>query len=286
MPSAVLRFPKLAVEELSIIPSFNDTKSFSLQFLEDTFGGKDWSPGLRIMPPGTGICILPTRSYYLLNADFEPYLPREPGHHGAKLTAFFNEHPATIYGEEANISLDNVPLFVCSTPWAQGNNRRYIYFGNYSQTRWSDKLDYDRMQEYVPLHVKEFWAEELSAQGKDEWVRKALMKHFFPMPEYEGTTFYGQPEGSGANGEEEKVKEKVYRDVKEHVKVLKDWEKDAMLKTRLIKKDFIMKAFERADADEPPALRLWWEYLQCVKYDRKFYDLLVQLQSRKPEYLK
>lgn len=41
---------------------------------------------------------------------------------------------------------------------------------------------------------------------------------------------------------------------------------------------------EQADADEPKALRLWWEYLECVDWRSDFYDTLVTLQSRDPNY--
>ena len=49
--------------------------------------------------------------------------------------------------------------------------------GNYSQTRWSDKLDYDRMVEQVPREVKTYWAEELSSQGRMEVSRKRGFAH-------------------------------------------------------------------------------------------------------------
>lgn len=32
--------------------------------------------------------------------------------------------------------------------------------------------------------------------------------------------------------------------------------------------------------DEAPALRLWWEYLECVDWRKDFYELLVTLQER------
>jgi hypothetical protein len=42
----------------------------------------------------------------------------------------------------------------------------------------------------------------------------------------------------------------------------------------------------QADAADPPALRLWWEYLECVDWRKDFYDMLVTLQSREDRYLK
>ena len=38
----------------------------------------------------------------------------------------------------------------------------------------------------------------------------------------------------------------------------------------------------QSDMDEEPALRLWWEYLECVDWRKDFYDLLVTLQGRNP----
>ena len=42
----------------------------------------------------------------------------------------------------------------------------------------------------------------------------------------------------------------------------------------------LKKAFEQADADEQPGLRLWWEYLECVNWDEKFYDMMVKEQRK------
>ena len=36
----------------------------------------------------------------------------------------------------------------------------------------------------------------------------------------------------------------------------------------------------QSDMDEEPALRLWWEYLECVDWRKDFYDSLVTLQKR------
>ena len=42
--------------------------------------------------------------------------------------------------------------------------------------------------------------------------------------------------------------------------------------------------FAPQPVDEPRALRLWWEYLECVDWRTDFYDTLVTLQSRSPTY--
>jgi hypothetical protein len=248
MPHATLEMPSLPVATLSTIPPTKDMVSFSLDFLSNQFGGSFWSPGLKYIPPGSGICILPSRSYYMLDFTVEPYLPKEPGQHGAKLTAFFNQNPEEVYGDGAGGDFIDVPMFVCASPYTlDKTKRRYVYFGNYSQTRWSDKLDYDRMVEQVPREVKTYWAEELSSQARPQWVSDALTRHFFPKPEYEGAMFGAQIQGSDSVTPEEEARadEKVMRDVKAYVRGLREWEKDAKLKTQLIKKEFVLQAFER-----------------------------------------
>lgn len=232
------------------IPSLDSMTTFHPDFLRNTFGGVLWSPGLTYIPPAPGPCILRNRTYYVLDAAYEPYLPSTPGTHGAKLTAFFNKHPAEEFGalpEGCGDSSENVPMFVLLPDEKKGGRKRYVYFGHYSQTRWSDKLDYDRMVQCVPQQVREYWAEELSASGRPGWVTDALMKHFFPKPEYEGRMFgVSEAQGGSVMSEDlDKREEKVLKDVKRYVEALREWEKDARMKTAMIKKDFIMQAFER-----------------------------------------
>ncbi|KAF2180619.1 hypothetical protein K469DRAFT_794354 [Zopfia rhizophila CBS 207.26] len=283
-PLTVRNFPPLPMDTLSMIPAATSMQTFSYDFLKNAFGGISWSPGLNYIPPAPGPCILRNRTYYTLDAKNEPYLPEVPGTHGAKLTAFFNSNLEEVDGEEAEASYEDVPMFVCSTGYAVADKKRYVYFGHYSQTRWSDKLDYDRIAEDVPHDVKMYWAEELSATGRPEWVTQALMKHFWPKPEYVGRLFGSDVADGSVVGDEDKDYQKVMADVKTYVEELKVWEKDARIKVGLIKREFILEAFEMADADDPPALRLWWEYLRCVGWDRAFYSMLVELQARNPNY--
>ena len=115
--------------------------------------------------------MLRNRTYYQIDPGNEPYLPKAPGEHGAKLTAFFNKAPEEEFGhlfaDDAN-SYDDVPMFILK-------DKRYVYYGNYSQTRWSDKLDHDTMTTRVPDHVKNFWAEELTSPVREKWVKKTLL---------------------------------------------------------------------------------------------------------------
>ncbi|KAL5119212.1 hypothetical protein ACEQ8H_002923 [Pleosporales sp. CAS-2024a] len=259
--------------------------TFHPQFLEEILGGTDWSPGLKFIVPGPGTCILKNRSYFLLDPSTEPYLPARPGQHGAKLTAFFNENPEAVHGDmfDGVTSYENVPMFV-EVP----GSGRYMYFGNYSQTRWSDRLDMDTMTNRVPQHVKEFWATELTSAIRPQWVTEELKKHFFRKPEYDGRMFAAQEADTATVTSEEEVKlnERMEKDVRRYVEELRDWEREASMKTAMIKKEFILDAFKAADADEPPALRLWWEYLECVDWRHDFYNLLVTLQSREARFSK
>ncbi|EAT80024.2 hypothetical protein SNOG_12726 [Parastagonospora nodorum SN15] len=255
-----------------------DMATFHPQFLEEHLGGTDWSPGLRYIV-GHGTCILKNRTYYMLDPTTEPYLPDQPGEHGAKLTAFFNVTPESEHGDLPGgaTSWENVPMFV-----EQPGTGRYVYYGNYSQTRWSDKLDVDTMMARVPQHVKDFWATELTSTIRPAWMTQELKKHFFKKPDYIGKIVAApEVDTTTINSDMEvKIDEKMAKDVRKYVEELREWEREANMKTAMIKKQFILDAFEAADMDDPPALRLWWEYLECVDWRKDFYDLLVTLQSR------
>lgn len=247
-PLAVTSFRPLAREVVDNIPSVAEMQTFSIDFLINEFGGIMWSPGLMFIPPTPpSPSMLKNRTYYTLDARNEPYLPKTPGEHGAKLTAFFNDNPEEVYPDAAmGCSFEEVPMFIAYSSHTLNKTKdcRYVYFGHYTQTRWSDKLDYDRMVEQVPQNVKEYWATQLSAMGRDEWVTEALKKHFFPKPEYTGQLPSEVAEGSVSREEQDKNDELVIRDLKRYMKELRAWEKDATLKTRLIKKDDILRAFD------------------------------------------
>jgi hypothetical protein len=100
------------------------------------------------------------------------------------------------------------------------------------------------MVEHVPHAVKMYWAEELSAVGRAEWVTEALKKHFFPKLEYEGRLPRGRDEGSVEPDQEAAEEEKILKDVKDYVEALRQWDVDATTQTKFIKKETILKAFD------------------------------------------
>jgi len=185
--------------------------------------------------------MLKNRTYYQLDPKNEPYLPKAPGDHGAKLTAFFNKAPEEEYGDlldEDSNSYEDVPMFVLV-------GKRYMYYGNYSQTRWSDKLDYDTMTARVPQYVKEYWAEELTSSTREKWVTEELKKHFFRKPEYSGRLFAAPDHETTVDSEEEVVLTKqLTKDVRKYVEELREWEREANMKTAMIKKQSILEAFD------------------------------------------
>jgi hypothetical protein len=219
------------------IPAADAMVTFHPQFLSEHLAGLDWSPGLRFVL-GESPCILKSRTYYLLNPATEPYLPSQPGQHGAKLTPFFNRAPEDVFENipvDAN-TYERVPMFL-------EHAGRYTYFGNYSQTRWSDKLDLDTMAAHVPQHVKEHWAAELTSAVRPDWITQELKKHFFKKPEYEGR-IYAADELERTEEEEVKLKEKMARNIKKYVAQLREWEREAEMKTALVKRQFVLDAFD------------------------------------------
>jgi hypothetical protein len=223
------------------IPAQQNTTTFTFDMLQNLFGGIAWSPGLRYVNTSSS-CMLKNRTYYMLDPTNEPYLPKSPGEHGAKLTTFFNKAPEEQFDNlpESTNSYTDVPMFV------RVPKGRYAYFGNYSQTRWSDKLDNDTMRTRVPQHVKEHMAKELTATPREDWVTEELMKHFFPKPGYEGlvSVATGDDTTTVNSVDEEKQNKQMDKDIKEYVEELGEWEREASMKTAMIKPHFILDAFD------------------------------------------
>jgi hypothetical protein len=221
--------------------------TFTFDFLQGTFGGITWSPGLRYIN-STSAPMLKNRTYYMLDPSNEPYLPKAPGQHGAKLTAFFNKAPEEEFDNlpEGTNSYTDVPMFIQVEPG------RYAYFGNYSQTRWSDKLDNDTMRARVPQHVKKHLATELAATPREDWVTQELKKHFFPKPEYEGSLLPPTSDDTTVTSiDGEQYKKQMTSDIKEYIEQLAEWVREANMKTAMMKPDFILNAFDAVSLPMP-----------------------------------
>lgn len=223
----------------SKIPAANEMVLFHPQFLDQCLSGSEWSPGMKFVV-GTQPCMLKNRTYFVLSHSVDPFLPQHPGEHGAKLVPFFNDSPEDVHGNLPDdvSSSEDVPVFV-------ERGGRYLYYGNYSQTRWSDKVGHDTMMTQVPDHVKEHWAKYLTSALRPDWVTEALKQHFFKKPDYDGRVYAsGSANATTVDSEEEaKLTDKMVRDVKKYVEELREWEREANMKTSMIKKQTILDAF-------------------------------------------
>ncbi|KAK8232680.1 hypothetical protein HDK77DRAFT_44004 [Phyllosticta capitalensis] len=278
-PLGVRRLAPVPPKLLKSVPTRSDTTTFSWDFIRDLFGGKQWSPGFYYKEAKAGHSILPSRSYYALDASMDPYLPKTPGAHGAKLTAFFNpENPEDIDGTDGASAFERVPLFIAVDRGSAADGtkkpKRYVYFGMYSQPRYSDKLDFDHMMEAVPHSVKMHWATTLADPSRPQWVTAMLKSHFgdSEKPEYDGP----MPDGTANGCDPTEFKNEVF----EYVKQLKAWSKMATKAVQKLTKEDVLEAFEREDTACPPGMRLWWEYLACDDYDYGFYGMLVHEQEK------
>lgn len=245
MPNYIATLPPLELDVLAKIPTSQEMTTFHHEFIEQTLLGMLYSPGLYFnkMP---GPCILPQRTYYMLGTANEPFLPIAPGEHGARLAPFIKISLEDEYEQllQGLFPYFDVPMFVLD------EKNRYIYYGNYSQTRWSDKLDHDTMTARVPQHVKEHWATELTALPRDEWVTEELKKHFFPMPEYQGriAPAADDDDSSVHSSDELLVTDNMKKDITKYIKNLREWNRDAKVKTSLLSKDFILDRFDAVSA--------------------------------------
>ncbi|KXS96896.1 hypothetical protein AC578_6223 [Pseudocercospora eumusae] len=272
-PFAITSLPPLP----GSIPVHEQT--FSFDFIHNFFGGEVWSPGFYYIDSSRH-SHLPSRAYWMLETDNEPFLPAAPGQHGAKLTAFFNK---TLVDEGMGPSEKNylnTPVFIRK----QGEGG-YRYFGMYSQLRYSDKLSHHELKQHVPKRVLLAVAEELAESGRPGWVTQALKKAMFPRPEYDGRIPTDSACNTPATTEEAStstaapLERRVRKDLEAYAEKLKDWEKQSSMQVKMLTKENIMDAFEKEDTATTPGLRLWWEYLQCVGYDTAFYNMLVSISK-------
>ncbi|KAK6420427.1 hypothetical protein LTR81_006424 [Elasticomyces elasticus] len=259
------------------VPNTNSI-TFTWEFLSKEFGGEQWSPGFYFIAVAPKI---PSQTYWVLDREWEPFLPIAAGQHGAKLSPVFNDQQFEPGQGPDVVNFNDVPLFV-----REDGSEEYTYYGQYSQPRYSDKLDYERVMETVPKKVRQRWADCLADSGRPEWVTKALMECFWPRPRFEGplptdsaiaTPGEAVEVDSKASGAA--LEKHVLQALTAHAEELKAWEKASKIKVSLLTPDAIMDAFTKADADLEPGMRLWWEYLQCVGYNQDFYDFLVQAQG-------
>nr|OQN98481.1 hypothetical protein B0A51_19032 [Rachicladosporium sp. CCFEE 5018] len=250
------------------------TESFSWEFLYKALGGTQCSPGFNVVSAFSQSTSLlgSGRTYWLLDAEYEPFAPTRAGEHGAKLTAYFNDDALPGGGDLDNaVDYANVPVFVA----AEGGDG-YIYMGHYSQTRYSDMLSHSETLR-LPSPVLEYWASQLADPKRPDWVTEKLRLWFWPKPVYDGPLPPSEADDTTLTSVAVQTREhKVERALGDYMQELRNWEKDSRIKvSRLIRKETLMALWHNSDLDEEKGLRLWWEYLECVGYDEKFFKNLI-----------
>ena len=249
--------------------------TFSAAFLHQQFGGIEWSPGFFFAESSP---MLSSNSYWLLDAGMEPFIPSQPGEHGAKLTTFFND--GRYWSTNEIPDWENwqcVPVFV-----KMEGASEYRYFGTYSQHRMSDKVDYDRLADgTIPKAILEAHARELADPGRPQWLTHALKEHFWPKPMYYGSLSVHEEkqtavsEGISTDIGAEPSNDQA-SDLMEYGRELQAWAAEADVNVAQLTLEALIKAYMVADAAEQPGLRFWLEYLECEGYDEELYQYLVR----------
>lgn len=269
-----------AVAQLTPLPiSVTNDVTFTWEQLHRNLGGAQYSPGLYLASSGN---ILKGNTFWLLEAQFEPFAPTKPGQHGAKLTPFFNDTPTEhglVPGEE---DYSNVPVFV-----RPEQGQEYTYLGTYSQTRYSDKLSHSELFQHVPEGVLKYWAAMLAVSERPAWVTDQLIAHFWPAPTYDGpipTDVAVATPATGASDPrdpEKPIEKRVIRALEQFAIELRDWKKESQLKVQLLTEEVLTEMWKKSDLDEEKGLRPWLEYLECVGFDHEFYEKLVAAKQGK-----
>ncbi|EME44087.1 hypothetical protein DOTSEDRAFT_130604, partial [Dothistroma septosporum NZE10] len=266
-------------EQSAQIP--NNTVTFSWEFLRDCLGGVEWSSSFYYnRHAGEEVAVKHQgKAYWLLDPEHEPYLPDSPGKHGAKLTPFFNES----FGD-ANHAPDERHYMDCPVFIKEKDSNEYRYYGDYSQTRFSDKVDYDHLMTQIPKHVRCYWADQLGSKGRPQWVTEKLIEQFWPRPMYDGPTPADsacQTPATFATGEDSAggTEKHVMNALEQYSKQLKEWKKDALVKVTFLAEEAIYESFTKPDSDLEPGLRLWWEYLEFQTFNQAFYDRMATMSK-------
>lgn len=248
MPSAVRVMPPLKDVPLSQQPlDLADMKGFSESFLVGYLGGTEFAPSVYYPADGAKLkkigAMVNHKTYCIVDSAVEPFAPTSPGEHGAKLAVVMRPLNSD------KMAFD-VPLFV-NLGDGEERKEKYMYLGHYSQTRWSDRLDYDRAKEIVPIEVKKHWASLLADKKKPEWMKEVLMTAIWPKPDYEGVV-PGIETSGPSEGPDEKVEDtltKAEMDMKEYLNDLADWKTEAEEKVDNLTEEGVLKALDHVRKD-------------------------------------
>jgi len=240
MPYAIRSLSPLSATKLDQQPlELAMMGGFTKEFLTSRLGGEDFSTGLYYPAK---ISTLKSETYYLVDSDVNPFMPSVPGEHGAKLGVFFND-----FDEDKGQYME-VPVFASinkSTKPSSGSSIKYCYMGTYSVLRWSDRLDFDRVQEVIPKSVKMHWAEMLANPHKPVWLESALRQHLWPRPEYAGPLPELRRGASESQRTNNSGTKKLKEDALSYLDELAKWEQESKIKVAMLTEANILKSFEK-----------------------------------------
>ncbi|RDL33708.1 uncharacterized protein BP5553_08076 [Venustampulla echinocandica] len=214
-------------------------EQFDLTTLQTLLGGEAASEGFyTISEACTSRSFAGLRAYKALDTSYDPLLPRYPGEHGAQISCIPRDEPA--------LAKDYYPfaLFIRK----QGGG--YRYFGNYDEP-CQDLLGTDEMLR-LPQDLKWNWAHKLGTRSREEYKYMNALEELFFVP----TTATRDGYKTDISDNEDK------RNI------------TAGAAINLTAKA-IAGTFGRHDSDPLPTMYMFYEYLQFVDYDSKFYALLV-----------
>ena len=294
MPSVVLEMPAFSqpCELDQTITPFSEMSGFTKATLVKLLDLHEWSFDTYQVneqptsPKGASLTDSKTRTKYgvqgcyILDCRAQPYCPRKVCQHGATLVPFIRDQDEEVDGE-TQISMsdsfyDSLPVFVTRAPgpdyepdFPRSNTEPlYWYVGHYSQPRYSDKLDCERIQSKVPKPVQQHWANIISnakSHVRPPWVVHSIKKAILPIPEFNGPVLEARRDSDHDADEATLL---------EFAKERQAWAQEAAEMLKELTADRVMELFKEADLASTPGLRFYWEYLQAESFERNFYYVL------------
>jgi hypothetical protein len=207
----------------------------------------------------------------IIDGSHEPLLPSVPGEHGTQISAFLQSLEDELATEE---NLTHIPLFI------KCGDGGFKYYGTYREPRYSDRLGANEMLD-LPYYVKRHWAKKIGAGHKPRWAIHAIQEAwpktligwvdegvkaiipYSPNLEVE----LGEPMKSNISDLE--AEEVTAEDI------LQSFENVGSLFIHLSQVLDLHTNHFQPDMGDKPAMRLYYEYLQCDGYDRAFYEALI-----------
>lgn len=141
---------------------------FSKIFLITYLGGVDFSVGFYYNPTSS---ILTNKTYMILDASVNPWVPLSPGKHGVRISPFLQDIADFAQYQK-------FPVFVAmntdKVALGTNNAQAYHYMGDYTIGNWSERIGFDRHEKIIPEVVKDYWGRQLAGSINQDWPKTSL----------------------------------------------------------------------------------------------------------------